>query len=124
MENSTKALIIIGAVLLAILLIGLGIYVYNQASNSIGDTGLDKLNKRQFNAQFEVYLDRKMGATLAGNLIDAINKNNSTDNNHTVNLQGDITDKADLITGKDYIAIAGDLVNGYITDITLNEYHE
>lgn len=120
MENSTKALIIIGAVLLAILIIGLGIYVYNQGSNAVGDAGLDKLNVRQFNAQFETYLDRKMGATLVKNLIDAVNKSNST-GNRQITLEG--LTKDELVVGEEYIATSTE-ENGYIKTITISEYGE
>ena len=120
MENSTKALIIIGAVLLAILIIGLGIYVYNQGSNAVGDAGLDKLSVRQFNAKFETYLDRKMGAVLTKNLIDVVNKSNSTEK-HQVTLEG--LTKDDLIVGKDYISTSTE-ENGYIKTITISEYED
>ena len=35
MENSSKALLIAGAILLAILLIGVGMYTYNNASSTV-----------------------------------------------------------------------------------------
>ena len=38
MENASKALIIAGAILLAILLISLGIMIYNQAQNTVNNT--------------------------------------------------------------------------------------
>ena len=64
MENASKALIIAGAILLAILIIGLGVYIYNQASNTVSDTGMDQIAIRQFNAQFEPYImDNASGAT-------------------------------------------------------------
>ena len=43
MENASKALIIAGAILLAILIIGLGIFIYRQAANTVSDTGMDQL---------------------------------------------------------------------------------
>ena len=70
MENASKALIIAGAILLAILIIGLGIYIYNQASNSVSDTGMDKIAVRQFNGQFEPYLDKVLSSIEAKSLID------------------------------------------------------
>ncbi len=38
MENASKALIIAGAILLAILIIGLGIFIYRQAAKALIDT--------------------------------------------------------------------------------------
>ena len=121
MESATKALIIVGAVLLSILIIGLGIFVYNQASNSVGDTGLDKLEIQQFNAQFETYLDKKMGASLAKSLINAVNQSNSSGKNH-VELAGLTKDQ--LVVGDDYIAKAERNDKLYITKITISAYEE
>ena len=39
MENASKALIIAGAILLAILLISLGIYIFSQAQSVVNDSG-------------------------------------------------------------------------------------
>jgi len=76
MENASKALIIAGAILLAILIIGLGIYIYNQASNSVSDTGMDKMAVRQFNGQFEPYLDKNLSSVEAKALIDTMKSAN------------------------------------------------
>ena len=40
MENASKALIIAGAILLAILLISLGIMIYTQAQNTVQNSGM------------------------------------------------------------------------------------
>ena len=82
MENASKALIIAGAILLAILIIGLAVFVYNQAANTVGDTGLDQLAIRQINGQFEPYLNTEMGASYAKSLIDTINSNNAAGTNY------------------------------------------
>lgn len=78
MENAAKALIIAGAILLAILIIGLGVFIYNQAANTVGDTGMDQLAVRQFNGQFEHYLGRQLSSTAAKSLLDTIELNNRT----------------------------------------------
>ena len=78
MENASKALIIAGAILLAILIIGLGVFIYNQASNTVSDTGMDQIAVRQFNAQFEPYImDNASGATAMA-LYDTVNSYNMT----------------------------------------------
>ena len=43
MENASKALIIAGAILLAILLISLGIYIFSQAQSVVMIVDLQKL---------------------------------------------------------------------------------
>ncbi|MEF2619393.1 MAG: hypothetical protein U0N02_01025, partial [Clostridia bacterium] len=77
MENASKALIIAGAILLAILIIGLGIFIYRQAANTVSDTGMDQLSIQQFNGQFENYLDKQLTSTSAKALIDTIKTNNA-----------------------------------------------
>ena len=56
MENASKALIIAGAILLSILIISLGIMVYNNAKNTVGSASLDKQEIQTFNSDFEKYV--------------------------------------------------------------------
>ena len=117
MENGSKALIIAGAILLAILIIGLGVFIYNQASNTVGDTGMDKVAIRQFNGQFEQYLNKELGATSAKALIDTVKT--VSDEKHKVNLLG-ITSKNDIKTGHKYQTEV-EYTNGIISRITLSD---
>ena len=82
MENASKALIIAGAILLAILIIGLGVFIYNQASNAIGNTGMDQLAIQQFNGQFESYEGRKSGSQVK-QLLKTVISNNFTHSDDT-----------------------------------------
>ena len=77
MENASKALIIAGAILLSILIIGLGVFIYNQSKNSIGETGMDQLAIQTFNAKFEPYEGRQSGKQ-ATELLKTILSNNYT----------------------------------------------
>ena len=53
MENATKALLIAAAVLVAILIISLGLVVYNMASETVDNAGnLDEYQIQQFNEKF------------------------------------------------------------------------
>lgn len=73
MENASKALIIAGAILLAILIIGLGIFIYGQASGTASDAGIDALSASAFNAQFESYIkEDNVSGTNALKLFDAV----------------------------------------------------
>ena len=77
MENASKALIIAGAILLAILIIALGVYIFNQAKST---TNMDELSNQQVQAHnntFENY-EGKINGTQAKALIDAIRNNNQT----------------------------------------------
>ena len=75
MENASKALIIAGAILLAILIIALGVYIFNQARSA---TNMDDLSNQQVeahNSTFQNY-EGTINGTQAKALIDAIRNNN------------------------------------------------
>ena len=77
MENASIALIIAGAILLAILIIALGVYIFNQAKST---TNMDELSNQQVQAHnntFENY-EGKINGTQAKALIDAVRNNNQT----------------------------------------------
>ena len=87
MENASKALIIAGAILLAILIIGLGIFIYRQAANTVSDTGMDQLAIQQFNAQFENYIKDNVSGTTVKSLIQLVKTNNAVeDSSKTITL--------------------------------------
>ncbi len=64
MENASKALIIAGAILLAILIISLGILIYNQAQGVINDNAMNQVEITQFNTQFTQYQGKQRGSTV------------------------------------------------------------
>ena len=73
MENASKALIIAGAILLSILIIALGIYVFNMAKSATDTNQLDTAAKNTFNAQFEQYEGRQVGSSVKSLLSYMIN---------------------------------------------------
>ncbi len=80
MENASKALIIAGAILLAILIISLGIMIYNQASGVVNNNSMTEVEVTTFNQKFEQYLGDKVRGANVKSLINAVNTNNmSTD---------------------------------------------
>ena len=100
MENASKALIIAGAILLAILIIGLGVFIYNQASNTVSDTGMDQVAIRQFNGQFEPYINKTVDSTAAKALIDTVKQSNKLGKSR-IELP-DIADKSEIKIGHKY----------------------
>ena len=66
MENASKALLIAGAILLCILIIAIGMYIYNSAESTVTDS-MDNLSTQEieaFNAQFTVYEGVQTGSEL------------------------------------------------------------
>lgn len=79
MENASKALIIAGAILLSILLISLGIMIFNQAQDTIGNSGMSKAEIASFNNQFTKYEgDNEKGSEIKS-LIQEVVASNAAD---------------------------------------------
>ena len=55
MENASKALIIAGAILLSILIIGLGMFIYNQAYTAMSKINLNEQQVQTINSKFLNY---------------------------------------------------------------------
>ena len=69
MENASKALIIAGAVLLALLVISLGVMVFNRMSNTVVEnSNLDEEEINAFNNQLTPYI----GANVSGSQVNAL----------------------------------------------------
>lgn len=74
MENASQALIIAGAILLAILIIAIGMYIYNSAQATINDSisSMSTQEIEAFNNNFESYKGKQTGSqvsALVGRLI-------------------------------------------------------
>ena len=79
MENASKALIIAGAILISILLIAVGMMVYNSAMKPIGvATGsMDSISIQMFNQRFQGYDGTQKGSNIK-ELISEVITSNST----------------------------------------------
>lgn len=75
MENTSKALIIAGAILLSILIIGLGMAIYQQASGAIGNANMDPQKIQAYNSEFASYEGTKSGTQVRA-LLDIIRSHN------------------------------------------------
>ena len=66
MENASKALLIAGAILLCILIIAIGMFIYNSASSTITDslTSLSTQEVEAFNNQFTSYEGVQTGSNI------------------------------------------------------------
>lgn len=76
MENASKALIIAGAILLSILIIGLGMMIFNQAKEAMDDTGLDKQKIDTYNADFDNYIGERVTGTNVRTLANVVKNHN------------------------------------------------
>lgn len=80
MENASKALLIAGAILIAILLIGIAMMVFGNINGitSIAGQQVDALEIQGFNRQFEQYQGENVSGSNVKTLINNINASNAT----------------------------------------------
>ena len=79
MENASKALIIAGAILLSVLIISLGIMVYNNAKNTVGNASLNKQEIESFNSEWMAYEGANKSASEVKSMIQAVNSSNAAE---------------------------------------------
>ena len=85
MENATKALMIAAAVLVVMLIIGLGIGVFNMASEQVDNAGdLSEYQIQQFNDKFYRYRGENVSGTDVNALLTTVyTHNNAQESNDT-----------------------------------------
>lgn len=125
MENASKALIIAGAILLSILLIGLGVFVYNGAAGTIQKANLNAQEIKQYNAPFEAYEGTNVSGSKAIALCNEVRQHNLANQSDlsrqiTVITSAVTNKKADTFTAMDTTAttVKGTLRSGYTYTIT------
>lgn len=116
MENASKALIIAGAILLSILIIGLGMMVFNNAKNALTSANLDQEQIDAFNSKFESYIGTNKRGTDIRTLCDTVKSSNAADEENAIKITyGSDTDKT---SQADILAIRNQLKNGNRYDVT------
>ena len=121
MENASKALIIAGAILLAILLISLGIMIFTQAQDTVSSSGMSDAEITAFNQKFTKF-EGTVSGSMVKSLIQEVNANNSNDANteKIVTLTGDKAPS--LQTGSENIYLTSDIVNTNTYTIEITGY--
>lgn len=76
MENASKALIIAGAILLAILIISLGIFIFNQASQITKSNNLSEVEVLNFNEKFTSFKGNNVRGSEVNSLLTRVVQNN------------------------------------------------
>ena len=78
MENASKALIIAGAILLAIAIIGVGMAVFNNASDSVSGTDMASEEVTAYNSEFDSYEGNAVRGSRVKTLINTVKQHNLT----------------------------------------------
>lgn len=78
MENASKALIIVAAVIISMIVVALGVYFVNKARTaSSGSTdGMDSAAVQSFNSKFDTYFGDNVSAQQVKNLMKEVQTNN------------------------------------------------
>ena len=76
MENASKALIIAGAILISILIVGLGVIIYNNVSGIATDANMDTQAISTHNSPFEGYYGESQSGSNVRALMTAVSANN------------------------------------------------
>ena len=124
MENASKALIIAGAILLAILLISLGIMIYTQAQDTVQNSGMTQASVTSFNNQFTKY-EGDIKGTMVRSMIQEVRAVNadSEQNEITIKVNGEDSPVTNEITNNNTYNVTmkyGD--DGRINDIIVKSY--
>lgn len=142
MENATKALLIAAAVLVAILIISLGLVVYNMASETIGAVNFSGQEIEAFNSQFTNYQGTHVRGTEVNAMLRTVLSSNmkstseglkASDNVKFVAVKNGTTDvlKKDDVSidpakmanpAKTYtVKVSMDSTTGFVTTITFTD---
>ena len=119
MENATKALLIAGSVLIAILLIALGLRIFNSTTDTTKNSqaAMDTTSIMTFNGQFTGFLGKEISAAQASTLAQKIIASNAVNKNHSVKYAGSNSIPTSLEKGP-YKCETDE--NGYICNIYKN----
>ncbi len=137
MENASKALIIAGAILLAIIIITLGLAVVNNARTQMGGANLSKEQIQTFNSQWENFVGKNKTAAEVKAMYSAVIANNAAEtqsdekryvnivNSDTASTTGQATAPTlsipSITSAKTYTIVAGYANNGLIVELAYNE---
>ena len=79
MENASKALIIAGSILIAVLIISLGVMIFNRFGNSARNAAkMDKQEIGEFNSKITPYLGEAVSGSQVNALIGYVISNNTS----------------------------------------------
>ncbi len=98
MENASKALIIAGAILIAIVLITFGVIILNQGSEVVKSSSMTETEIATFNAKFTTFEGKKVRGSKVNSLINTVIQSNLSQDDEAKKVQVGKT-----ATGFDYV---------------------
>ena len=132
MENATKALMIAGAVLIAIMIIGVGIMIFQSGQETV-NSSIGKMNQVEidtFNSELLAYEGNQKGSNVKQLITKVITLNATNDGTYddrVIEINGEKTanglaeDRTKIINGKTYNVTMQYNSGGLITIITIGD---
>lgn len=104
MENASKALIIAAAILIAIVLITVGVYIIGVGQDQIKNSGMSDIDKTAFNQKFLGYEGAQKGSVVRTivNEVMAINNSSEASDESRVEITGVVKLEAEADKQPDY----------------------
>ena len=135
MENATKALLIAAAILIAIVLISIGVYVLSIGQNAMSGADMTEQEIATFNSKFTAYEGNNVMGSKVNALLQAIATNNTTEGDSGKQIE--ITSASDCGTKKGKITSVEEKANtgmaytvkfdtnntGIITKVTITKHN-
>ena len=114
MENATKALIIAAAILIAIVLISLGVFVLGQGSTMVKENSdMSETQVLTYNSKWEAFFGTKVSGSKVKQLINTVKQHN--------NQEKDISKKIDLTSGTGTITTVDSVNTGYTYTVKVDD---
>lgn len=122
MENASKALLIAGAILIAILLIGIAMMIFGNIGGitGIAEKQVDQIEVQGFNRPFTQYEGTKVSGSNVKTLITNINTSNATYSDDK-SRQITITKPDTIGANASYSVTFGYDVSGFINSVTITQ---
>ena len=120
MENASKALLIAGAVLIAILIIAVSMVIFNRG-NSVVDSAAANMStqeKEMFNKQWTIYNGTQTGS-IVSSIKTAVDTNNA--NEETTDITLTLPDTTIVRTKQYNVEVTIDSTTGLVNAITVTE---
>ena len=117
MDSAAKALIMAGSILIALALVGLGVYIFSRAKDLADTEQLDIVAIQQANAQLDVYAGTDIKGSIVKEFLNKVDLLNAKDSFPKDIVAGEITNYTFTATG----TVITDANRGNIKE---NSYYE
>lgn len=122
MDNASKALVMVGAILIAVMLISLGVFLFTYARDQAeGQTQvMDATVVAAFNEQFLSYCGKDIRGTSVKSLIGKVQASNAQNPDFPVTTTG-VTKASDVDSDATYTVVEDYDTDGHIKDLKITK---